>query len=154
MSQRLPALAGLLGGLLLVLRLGLVEADVVAADDAGGTTLLAAGLGLLGLAALAAGLRLVPRAALWLQAVVGVGCLLLAVSVALVVRGDGDSAVVDGVVGGAVALLCLVLLARGRGAGAVDEEPVAEPEPEPGVPAVVVRGSHAAASRRGRRRAR
>lgn len=159
MLTRAPALAGLLGGLLLVARAGLDAGDVVAADSTTGAALLVAGLGLVALAGLVAGLGLVPRAATWLQGIVGVGCSLLVVSLLLVVRGDGESAVVDGVLGGVVALVGLVLLARGRErrtpedeAPAAEAEPEAAPEPE--VPAVVVRGSHAAASRRGRRRAR
>ena len=116
MSKRVPALAGLLGGLLLVVRLVLDAAGTVAADAAAGVALLVAGLVLLGVAVLGAGLALVPRSPLWLRAVVGVGCVLLAGSLLLVVRGDGDGAVPDGVVGAGAALVALLSLVRGRGA--------------------------------------
>ena len=95
--------AGVLGGACLLARLFL----------AGGSEDLVwiVGVGLLIVSVLVAGLLLVPRSPGWLQVIVAVGCVGLAISVVAAIRGEGDPETVDALVGGAAVPFGIVLLA-------------------------------------------
>lgn len=104
--------AGLLGGLLWVARL-------VADND----VLRWAGLVLLAVAGAGAGAALVSSSASWLRLIVAVALPVLVWSVLEVLHEGGDDAVIDAVVGGAVALVCLLGMARARSAGSSTKTP-------------------------------
>lgn len=126
MLHVLARVAGLLGGLAWLARLGLDLAGSL--DDAVSDALLWGGAALLAVAVLDVGLGLVPRAPGWLRAVVAIGSVALAGSLVAVLHGDGDGVVVDGVVGAvAVVVLGLRLLRGGRpgSAGRAAEEQAA-----------------------------
>lgn len=104
--------AGVLGGLLWVLRLVLDLAGAL--GDTASDALLWTGAALLAVAVLELGLGLVGRAPVWLRAVVAVGAVALATSVVAVLHGDGDGVVVDGVLGLVAIAVSVRLLVRRR----------------------------------------
>lgn len=71
-----------------------------------------AGAVLLGLAVLGLGLQAVPRAPVWLQAIVGLGSVGLAWSVLATVRAELDAEVVDAVAGGLAVVVFAALAMR------------------------------------------
>jgi hypothetical protein len=71
-----------------------------------------AGLVLLGVAILLAGLSLVAKSPVWLRAIVGFGSVALAGSVLFTVRSEGDADVVDAIAGGIALVVSAVLLVR------------------------------------------
>ena len=96
--------AGVVGGLAWVLR------------QVGGVDALRwPGLVLLAVALAGAGAALVSSSAGWLRVIVAVAFPLLVWSVVEVLHESGDDALIDAVVGGVVALLCAVALARPGG---------------------------------------
>lgn len=99
----LASLAGVLGGACL---LASALADLTGTT---GDAVRYAGFGLLAVAVLCLGLLLVPRAPVWLQAIVGLGCVGLAGSVLATVYTEMADDLVDTVLGGAAAVLFLVL---------------------------------------------
>lgn len=109
MVRRVPALAGLVGGL----------AWIVAALVGSGTpadVLVWAGAVLLAVAALAAGAGLV-GAATWLRVIVAVGFLLLSASVVAVLLDSAGDRGVHAVLGALAALAAVLVLGRLRTAG-------------------------------------
>ncbi|QIX25645.1 hypothetical protein ncot_02860 [Nocardioides sp. JQ2195] len=102
--RSLAALCGILGGLCLVAQYFLDDVDL----------LRWIGLGLLGVAALCIGLMLVPKAPVWLKAIVGVGVVALSGSVLATLHSEIGVEVVDLVVGCAAVLLFLGLGWRWR----------------------------------------
>ena len=123
MVRSLAQVAGVLGGLLWVLRL--VVDRAVGVGPTTSAALLAAGAVLLAVAVLELGLRLVDRAPGWLRVVVAVGVVALTVSVVIVVRGSGESVVVDGALGVLGAVVCGLALRRRGGARAAAPAPAA-----------------------------
>jgi uncharacterized membrane protein YccC len=111
MSLRsLAMVCGVVGGVSWLSRLVLEQAD------AGGEGLLDglywAGLALLGIALFGFGAGLVSRSAHWLQAIVGIALALLIWSVVEVFHDAGNPTVIDGVVGGVIAVLAIATLSR------------------------------------------
>lgn len=104
--RTIACVAGILGGASWVVR-PFVEGG--AADG-----LWYAGIVLLAVATLVAGLRLVPRSPIWLQVIVAVGSLGLAGSVLTAIRAEGDATVIDAVAGGVALLVGGLMLLRGR----------------------------------------
>ncbi|KQY55376.1 MULTISPECIES: hypothetical protein [unclassified Nocardioides] len=104
----LAAVTGILGGLCLVVRHFIDSAD----------PLQWAGFGLLGVAVLCIGLMLVPKAPVWLQAIVAVGVVCLAGSVLVTLHSELDPDPVDLGVGVLAVLLFLFLAVRWRGSRA------------------------------------
>lgn len=102
--RTLAGLAGVLGGLLWLVRLGLDVAGRL--EPAASQALLWSGAALLVVAVLELGLGLVARAPVWLRAVVAVGVVALAASVLAVLHGDGDGVVVDGAIGLVAVVAC------------------------------------------------
>ena len=84
-------------------------------DGGGADGLWYAGIALLAVATLIAGLRLVPRSPAWLQVIVAVGSLGLAGSVLATVRAEGDADVVDAIAGALALVVAVVMLVRGSG---------------------------------------
>jgi len=111
MSLRTVALvSGVVGGLCWLALLVLEQAESGSPDlhDA----LHWAGLALLAVAMVGFGASLVSSSALWLRVIVGIAFPLLVWSVLEVFHPAGDPEVVDGIFGGAVALLSIIGLAR------------------------------------------
>jgi hypothetical protein len=111
MSLRaLAMVSGVVGGVSWLARLVLDRAGV------GGEELLDAlhwgGLALLGVALFGFGAGLVSRSAHWLQVIVGIALALLVWSVVEVLHDAGDPLVIDGVVGGIVAVVSVAALGR------------------------------------------
>lgn len=102
----LAAVSGILGGLCLVVRHFVVNAD----------PLMWAGFGLLGVAVLCIGLTLVPKAPIWLQLIVAVGVLGLTGSLMATLQSELDADLVDLVVGIVAVLLFVFLAVRWRAA--------------------------------------
>lgn len=105
----------LLAAVLAVLGGGCWMARWLAGDPGWGAGAHVAGLVLLVLSLAAVGARLV--SAVWLRAVVGLALPALVWSVYVVVRGEGDGVVLDGVAGSVAVLwglLVLALVLRGR----------------------------------------
>ncbi len=96
--------AGVLGGLAWVVR-----------QAAGLEELRWPGLTLLGVALAAAGAGLVSSSAPWLRLVVAVCFPVLVWSVVEVLHGAAEDSLVDAVAGAAIALACLLAMARGSG---------------------------------------
>ncbi|WP_067439602.1 hypothetical protein [Nocardioides jensenii] len=96
-------MTGFLGGVCLVVR-HFLDNDV----------LQWLGFGLLGVAALSIGLMLVPKAPVWLQAIVGLGVVGLAGSVLVTLHSELDADSVDLVIGIVAVLLFAVLAVRWR----------------------------------------
>ncbi len=117
MSLRvLAAVVGVLGG-------GCWVARWLADDPGWGAAAHWAGVVLLALALAVVGAGLVSRSAVWLRLIVAVAFPALMWSVYAVVRGTGDSVVLDGVVGAIAVVWSLVALGlaqRGRGTSAKD----------------------------------
>jgi hypothetical protein len=96
-----PRLAGVLGGLLLVVR-----------HVGGADALRWPGLVLLAVALAGSGAALVSSSAVWLRVIVAVAFPVLVWSVVEVLHDSGDDSLVDALVGAAVALASVVALAR------------------------------------------
>lgn len=102
--RALACAAAFMGGACWIARVLLTGAAADAAFWVGAVLLAVAVFGL--------GLQAAPRAPAWLQAIVGVGSVALAVSVWAIVRAELDSPVVDAVAGGLLALVFVVLARR------------------------------------------
>lgn len=102
--RTLAGLAGVLGGLLWLVRLGLDLAGALEGDVS--PVLLWSGAALLVVAVLEIGLGLVARAPVWLRVVVAVGVVALAASLVAVLHGGGDGVTVDGALGLVAVVVC------------------------------------------------
>lgn len=113
--RTIACVAGILGGVCWLVRLFV--------DDGAGDGLWYAGVVLLAVATLIAGLRLVPRSPVWLQAIVAVGSLGLAGSVLATIRAEGDAEIVDAVAGAVALVVSAVMFVRGRDRGGRERQP-------------------------------
>lgn len=107
----LAAVAGLLGGLCWAARWA---ADLASGESAWSEQAHLAGLVLLGLALAGVGAGLVSRSAPWLRVLVAIAFPALVWSVYSVVKGDGTSVVLDGVIGACASVMSAVTLVVSR----------------------------------------